>query len=301
VGGEYTGSIITLLESSPNEKRGFMANTANVTGSVGVMLASLVVTILTASMSEEAMLSYGWRLCFAVGALLSLSSLALRRYMHESPSFERIKNAHGILKEPLVETFRNHKLAMVYSFFLSTYLGASYYFVASYIPTYLETVVNYPKDTTMVITTIISVVMAFLPFLGGWASDKYGRRPVLLVSTILSFILVTPVLVLQRTQDVMGILFGQLVWAFIQITFAGGALPAVAEMFPSNVRFTALGLSYNLAHSLLVGTTPMICTALVQTTGNPLTPAGWIGTLAVVCVPVAWFMRETAWIDLDRE
>jgi len=91
LGGKFTGTFVMLFESARAGRRGLTTSLANVMAGMGVLLASGLVAVLTASLSKESMESWGWRVPFFAGSLIALVALAIRTHVLETPLFEELQ------------------------------------------------------------------------------------------------------------------------------------------------------------------------------------------------------------------
>jgi MFS family permease len=127
VGGEFSGELVALTESARQDRRGYAAATAHFTSGIGVLIASALVAILHAVLSNAQMADFGWRVPFLVGAALGVAALVLRRHMRETTSFEAAQQAGVLAANPLGEALRRERGPLFYAFMLTAYMGVGYY------------------------------------------------------------------------------------------------------------------------------------------------------------------------------
>jgi MHS family proline/betaine transporter-like MFS transporter len=123
VGGEFSGVLVALTESAPQDRPGYAAATAHFTSGIGVLIASTLVAILHAVLSNAQMADFGWRIPFFVGAALGIAALGLRRQMRETTSFESAQQAGVLAANPLGEALRRERGPLLYAFMLTAYMG----------------------------------------------------------------------------------------------------------------------------------------------------------------------------------
>ncbi len=188
VGGEWGGAILLVAEHSPNNRRGFWASWPQAGVPVGNMLATVVLLVLTATLSEAAFLSWGWRVAFWLSAVVVLIGYYIRTKVTDAPIFvaaqqeaERIKATSFSVKEVLLRYPRGVFTAMGLRF------GENimYYLVVTFSITYLK--VSVGADTSSILWYLLvahAVHFAAVPVVG-YLADRFGRRPVYMVGAVL--------------------------------------------------------------------------------------------------------------------
>ena len=177
VGGEYTGILVFLLESAPRKKRGYITSWAAANSEIGTLLAVGLSTLLIATLSQNQLDAWGWRVMFVIGAFLAATMMFLRSHLEETASFERMKKQGGEAKSPLKDVIRHQPKAVWMAFTIGTLGTISYYLNITYVPTFLTEEVKAPGASTLLISTVAAaVVLLVTPFFGLW-SDKTGRKP----------------------------------------------------------------------------------------------------------------------------
>lgn len=254
VGGEYASSATYLSEMATAGKRGFFSSFQYVTLIAGQLLALLVLIILQQFVLTTLQLeTWGWRIPFILGALLSLVALYLRLGMEESASFT--KHEHDPKKESLMRTlFRYPKeIAIVVGLTMGGTLA--FYTYSTYMQKYLINSAGMTKNTaTLVSAATLFVFMLMQPFVGA-LSDKIGRRPILIAFGVLGALCTVPILTaLNHVQT----FWGAFTLIMIALTIVSGytSINAVvkAELFPVEIRTLGVGLPYATTVSLFGGT-----------------------------------------------
>ena len=230
VGGEYTGVVAYLLEGAPTYRRGLIASSASAASEVGALLAVGVSAITVASMSEADLTSWGWRIPFFVGAALAGSVWIARSAMHESPEFHRQVAEQTIPDSPLLHSLANHRGAIARSFAISALGSITYYVGITYVPAFLTSAGSLSESEALWLSTIAALAVILVTPLVGLASDRFGRKPVLLLLAAASAILPSTMFSLMAGGSHGATLHGALVLAAL----AGGISAVVPLRRPNN-------------------------------------------------------------------
>ena len=295
VGGEYMASAVFLVEGAQPGRRGWMGSWGPIGASAGTLLGSAAGAIVNAAMSPQAVMAYGWRIPFIVGLGVGLGGLAIRRHY-----VERVPHQPPA-KSPLGEAFRAHWRTMVHLICLVAGISVGFYTTFVYASTWLEQVAGVSARTALGINTLAMAASLFVIPLSGLASDRVGRRPVLLVCAGAVMLLAYPLMALMARGQTGGIIVGQAGLALLNGA-TGGVLPAaMAELAPWRVRCTVLSVAYNVAVALLGGTTPLVAAWLVARTGVPLAPAIYLTAAGALTFVGAFFLPRTATHSVTKE
>jgi MFS transporter, MHS family, proline/betaine transporter len=293
VGGEFTGSIIFLVEHAPPAQRGFIGSWAGFSTNAGCLLGSGVGALLVAVMGRQDLEVWGWRLPFLLGAGFGVVGLYLRLTVDETPHFQSLTESQGVARLPLHEALRHQGREMVSAFSLLWLSSVGFFTVFVYIPGYLTRIGRLPLDSAMTINWLGMVVVGVvIPLVGAW-SDRVGRKPPLLLAAAGMLVLSYPLFWLLSRGDFVLCLVAQCIFAMLLATLASPLYALVVELFTTRTRYSALSLAFNTATTLFGGTAPLLATYLVERTGDPCSPGLYLTLSAVVTVGVVCRIRET--------
>jgi MHS family proline/betaine transporter-like MFS transporter len=287
VGGEYTSSMVFLIERAPEGRRGLMGALAASGSALGILLGSAVGAAFAASMSTAALDAWGWRIPFLLGLVVGIAGYMLRRYVLEAGVVEKRTRL------PIIETLHDHWRAVAGFAGLSVYTAVTFYVGFVYLVSWLQTADGIPPSRSLEINTFSMVMTLPVVITAGWLSDWIGRKPLMLLASIGGLIGALPLFWLMNHPSELLAQLGQLGLVLL-IGVYYGALPAVlVEAAPPAVRCTAVALGYNLCYGLFGGLSPLVATWLVERTGDEIAPAFLImASAAVTFVTLFWF-RET--------
>lgn len=297
-GGEYSGTVVQLVEQAPPSRRGFLASSAVLTSGIGILLASGLVALLMTLLSDAQMADWGWRACYLVGGALGLFALVMRRNMDETQAFEAEEKADDVPKAPLRYALRHLPGPVLISAFLAGYGGILYYVVLGFGPTILDTYSDIQSDTAMWVTTGMTIAYAFLTPFFGRLSDRYGRRPVMMAAAGGFVLLSGPLLWLMTHEPVLIVVIAGALLLGLLMAYGGPVVAAIGEQFPSRARYSALATGYNLGNAVLGGLAPLTAAWLIAVFDTPVAPAILLVVASIVALPILWRLKETRGITL---
>ena len=295
VGGEYMASAVFLVEGSQAGRRGWMGSWGPLGATAGTLLGSMAGALVNRVLPPDAVMAYGWRIPFLLGLAVGLGGLAIRshfveRVPHQAPA-----------KSPLGEAFREHWRTMLHLVALIAGISVGFYTVFVYSVTWLEQQVGVPARTALEINTLAMAAHLFVLPVAGWASDRWGRRPVLMAGSGAFALLAYPLMSLMAQGQTGGLVVGW-VGLSLMVAVTGGAMPAtMAELAPWRVRCTVLSVAYNVGMALLGGTTPLVAAWLVARTGVTLAPAWYLSGAAACAFIGALLLPSTTRHSLTKE
>lgn len=289
-GGEYGGAVSLMTEFAPPGKRGLYGAWQSFTVALGLLAGAGVVALLSGLLSADAMLNWGWRIPFLLALPLGLVALWLRLSMEETPSFIR---QHQQAQPPRASASQTLKTILLAIARVMLWSAAGYTYLVI-MPTYLQSALHTGFNQALVIAVISNLGFAATILPAGWLSDKVGRRRVMVAASLLLLLLAFPLLKILQGETT------SLVTCALVVFIAGGIVgllagpgPAMlAEMFPTHVRYTGLGLAYSLSNALFSGCAGLIITGLMKQTGNLDIPAWYVMATALVSIPALMTLKK---------
>lgn len=314
LGGEWSGAALVATENAPAGKRAWYGTFPQLGAPIGFIIANGLFLLIAAALPSddpsrpsEAFLEWGWRIPFLFSAVMVIVGLWVRLKLVESTSFSKAKRTGTIQRLPLGTVVRNHwrELILGTFFMLATYV--LFYLMTTFSLTFGRT----PTDAaipglgysynTFVIMLIVGVVFfGIFTLVSGPLADRFGRRTTLIVVTlaIIAFGLLWVPLTGAGTVGVM-------LWLILGMSLMGftfgpmGAL--LPELFPTNVRYTGSGISYNVSSILGAAVAPFIAVALWTAGGGSVFWVGvylaGAGSLTLIALLLS---KETKDVDIER-
>lgn len=288
VGGEHTTSIVYLVEHAPKHHKGLAGSFAPFGASVGILLGSAVGALLNNVLSMEQLESWGWRLPQAVGLLLAVVGLWIRRQnlSHATPEPKADCS-------PLRDAFANNKLDIFKVVLVNVMPAIGFYTIFVYLATYLHEADGVEARHALEINTISMVFLLGMIPAYGWLTDKVGALRLLWGSTIGIALFAYPLFQLMHHQNQWLDLAGEIAFVLLLAPYMAASPSALCAMLPHRVRCTVLSIGFNLAMGVLGGTTPLLVEYLRKKTQDDLTPAYYLIGAALVTLVGLVFYRES--------
>jgi MHS family alpha-ketoglutarate permease-like MFS transporter len=254
VGGEYGTSATYLSEMAGRKRRGFYSSFQYVTLIMGQLIALGVLVLLQQAFLTDAQLhSWGWRIPFAIGAVLAVTVMYLRRSMQESVALadhHQPISTRGTLKE-----LAKHPKAVLTVVGLTLGGTVAFYTFTTYMQKFLVITSGFSKSQATLISALTLIIFMLLQPVFGLLSDRIGRKPLLIAFGVAGSLCTVPILfALGHTRD-FWVAFALILGALIIVSGYTSINAVVkAELFPSHVRALGVGFPYGLAVSIFGGT-----------------------------------------------
>lgn len=291
VGGEYGTAATYLSEMAGTGRRGFYSSFQYVT-LIGGQLTAVGVQLLLQNflLSDSAMHSWGWRIPFFIGALLSLTAFYLRRNMEETAAFAKTekKKNRGSLK-----ILFQHPRAVFTVAGLTMGGTLAFYTYTTYMQKFLVNTVHLTKTQSTRLSFLTLLLYAAVQPLFGLLSDRIGRKPLLIGFGILGMICTVPIMTtLAQTQNLVFIFL--LMMAALLIVSGYTSINAVvkAELFPASIRALGVGFPYSVTVALFGGTAEYLA-LWFKNEGNERGYYWYTAVCISVSLLVYVFMKDT--------
>ncbi|WP_370063338.1 MFS transporter [Mycobacterium sp. MAA66] len=295
-GGEFVGAMTYLVERAPTHKRGMMVGFLPLGNLVGFVIAGLLVTALQATLPTSEMLAWGWRIPLLLGAPVGVLALYLRLRIEESPAYEQLGTHTDAPFDRGWQQFRRTVVGqwrpMIICAALVVASQVPDFMLTGYLPTYLKVVVHVGNTASLVMIVATLAILMATVVLVAMLSDRIGVKPIMWTGCGLLVVASIPAFLLMSSGGIFLVVFvGVLLVGLMELCFDSTTPSALPALFPTEVRNGALAISYNIALSVVGGTTPLIAQALTSVSGNALAPAymligaGLVGTLTLRFMP----------------
>ncbi|CAJ0814005.1 MULTISPECIES: MFS transporter [Ralstonia] len=284
-GVELGGVSVYLAEIATPGKKGFFVSWQSASQQVAVMFAALLGVLMSFLLPPSEMSAWGWRVPFIIGCLIVPFLFIIRRSLQETEEFQKRKH-----RPDLAAVFRsmgqNWRLVGAGTLMV-VMTTVSFYLITAYTPTFGKSVLHLSDMDSLIVTLCVGASNFFwLPVMGA-VSDRVGRRPLLILFTVLMLLTAYPAMQWLVSAPSFARMLTVLLWlSFLYGSYNGAMVVTLTEIMPPEVRTTGFSLAYSLATAIFGGFTPAIATWLIHATGNKAMPGVWV-SFAALCGLIA--------------
>ena len=285
LGGEVGPSSAFLIEAAPPGRRGLFGSWQLGSQGLATLVAGLLGMYLSASLSQEELMAWGWRLPFALGLLLIPLAVYLRRAMPETQQ-QHAEVSNASLSD-LLQHGRLILLAM-----LVVLGGTVATYVSNYMTTYAITTLHLPATTAMAATVMVGLMTFVFALLGGWLCDRWGRRALMIWPRVIASLAAYPAFLWMADRgDAVSLLTVTTLLAALGALSSAASLVAIPELLPGRIRALGMSVIYAVGVAIFGGSTQFVITWLIAASGNPAAPAlylcatGLLAALGMALMP----------------
>lgn len=300
LGGEWGGAVLLVSEHGDSTRRAFFASWPNVGPPLGNLMAAGVLAVLGATLSDDAFQSWGWRVAFALSALLVVIGLVLRLYVTETPMFEEAQRKADSAPRGLpagVVITQHWRMVLLGA---ATRFGenAGFYIYSLFVITYVTKMLDLDKSVALTAVMIgQGVAVVAIPLIAILA-DRVGRRPIYLFASLATIVWAFVFFALLDTKDSGLIVVAVAGGLFIFAAFSAVIGAFFSELFPTEVRYSGVSLAYNLASVLAGSLAPIIAIWLYAKFDTGFAIAAYLAAMGVVSLVASLVAKETRETDL---
>ena len=265
LGGEVSNASAYLAEIAPPDRRGRYSSFFYISTGTAVLLASLLGALLASTLGDEQLARWGWRIPFLIGAALGLVGLWLRRDMAETEQFEENAAKARAMKNPLMQTLREHPKAVAQLIGFTLLSTLCYYTFFSALTPFAVSGNGLDDGMVFWALSIATAMFVVLQYPFGWTADRFGRKPQMLVWSGAIALLIVPISTLIRPEAGFGSVLLVFCFGLGLYAMQSSIAPAImSELFPTELRGLGIGAWYNLTVAVFGGTAPLV----IQWLGN---------------------------------
>jgi MFS family permease len=301
VGGEWGGSVLLAMEwARTNKHRGFIASWPQLGGPAGLLLANIAVLVFS-SISGDQFLVWGWRIPFMLSIVMVGVGLYIRLGILETPAFQRIVDEQRVERVPVIEVLKRQPKEVILSALARTGEQAPAYIYLAFIFAYGTQILHQSRDFLLTALITAGVISLFTIPIAGALSDRFGRKRIYLIGSVLTGIFGFAYFAMLDTM-VPGWIFLAIVLSFVPHDLMYGPQGAlIAECFTPRLRYSGASIGYQLASITAGGPAPLIATALLAAFGSGYVIAAYIALCAIVSIVATLFMPDHTNRDISQE
>ncbi|AKK09965.1 MFS transporter [Corynebacterium testudinoris] len=281
-GGEWGGAALLAVEHAPVQRRGYFGSFPQVGVPAGMLLATLFMLVLSATLTTEQFESWGWRIPFVSSLVLIVVGFLIRRLVEESPVFAELEELKKKSSAPLSELFRNHTGKVVLAALIFAGVNAAGYMAIAFIVSYGTKNVGYDRTTTLAVTSATAIAWIIATLVFGGLSDTIGRKQTFALGYIGSILWAVPMWLLVDTGNVALFILSMVVLGILLGATYGPQSALYAEMFPPEVRLSGVSIGYAIGSIIGGAFAPMIAALLLDATGTSISIGIYIAVVSLI-------------------
>jgi len=301
LGGEWGGAVLMATEhGSHTGRRGLYGAWVQVGVPVGNLLSTGLLAIFAATLSDEAFLSWGWRIPFLLSAALVLVGLYIRLRIAESPLFQAVEQTETKARMPIVDVLRVYPRSVLIAVGTRAGSDITYYVVALYILTYATDQLGLSRGLALnAVLAGAALQLVTIPLFGA-LSDRVGRRPVTLFGAVGSAVWIFVFFPLLDTKSSALIVLAAVVALFFHAAMWAPLAAFISELFGTRVRYSGASLGFQLAGVVGGGLAPLIAVSLFARFDSTLPVSIYVAAALAITVLSIFVATETSKVDLEE-
>jgi len=301
LGGEWGGAVLMSLEHGEAHRRGLNASWPQVGVPVGLLLANGVLSLMTAVTSDDAFLSWGWRVPFLLSGVLIIVGLWIRWTITESPLFVEVDIKQAKARAPIVDVLRLYPKRVLLAIGARVGVDVAFYTFVLFVTTYVVTYLGLPGHYALNAVLIAAGCQLVLIPLFGALSDRIGRRPVYLAGAVGAAVWAFVFFPLLDTKSFGLIVLAVVVALVLHAAMYGPQASFIAEMFPTKVRYSGASIGYQMAGIFGGALAPIISVALLDRYDSSIPVSLYVLAILLITMVCVLAAPETSKIDLHAD
>src|SRR3954453_20895454 len=296
LGGEWGGAVLLATENAPPGKRALYGMFPQLGAPIGFICSSGTFLWLTTGLNDAQLLSWGWRVPFIASALLVFVGLYVRLKLTETPAFKQAMDNHERVEVPMLAVISKHPGTLILGMFGATATFVVFYLMTVFALSWGTSKLGFPRPQFLIMQMVGVLFFAATIPLSAWIADRKGRFSTLIGATALIIVFglsLAPLLDLGTQAGALAFLCIGL--ALMGFTY-GPLGTALAELFPTAIRYTGASLAFNLAGIVGASLAPYIATWLAPHYG--LAYVGYYLSVVSIISAIAWFALGTRMRDV---
>lgn len=294
VGGEWGGAVLISAEHGDPAKRGLMGSAAQIGPPLGNLMANGMLALLSAILTNDQLLAWGWRVAFLASAVLVAAGLIIRLKLEETPVFEDLQARGKVSQTPITEIFRFHRRPLLAATLSRMAPDVMYAMSTVFVLTYATEEFGYSKGQALLAVVIGSAIQVFMVPAAGHLSDRFNRRAVTATGALCSLVWPLVCFPLMGASGYAGVIFAVIAGLFCNSIMYGPQAALVSEQFEPRLRYAGSSLAYGFGGLIGGAIAPLVFTFLLSQYHSWYPMAAYIALTVVVTLTGTWLCRNPA-------
>ncbi|MCD7101799.1 MFS transporter [Pseudoclavibacter sp. 13-3] len=303
VGGEWGGAVLLVAEHAPARSRGFWASWPQAALPLGNLLATIVLLVLSASLTPEAFLSWGWRIGFWLSVVIVAIGYYVRTKISDAPIFQETQRKieeEEEVRYGVFEVLRRYPRGVLTAMGLRFAENILYYMVVTFSITYLSVWVKMDTSSILGLMFFAHVFQFVVVPLTGALTDRIGRKPVYIAGAVLTGVWPFVAFPMFNTAEPLMVILAIILGLFVHGLMYAGQPAIMSEMFPTRMRYAGVSFGYQVTSIVAGSVAPIIATALLGRFASWVPIALYLVGAAMITLIAAVSLRETRGITLEE-
>ncbi|MCM3570588.1 MFS transporter [Neobacillus mesonae] len=298
-GGEWGGSVVLSVEWSSKKSRGIMGSMTQIASPIALLLSSGVIS-LTIFLTGDHFNTWGWRIPFLISLVLVIVGFIIRRGVVDSPQFTKMKKENRLASKPVIEVFKKYPKALFLVVFAGLAQGVPFYIFTTFAISYGTEQLHLDKQFLTNAILLVAIVEIIVILYAAHLSDKYNRKIVFLVGSILTILVAFPFFWLLDTKITVLVVLGMCLSIIGAGTVYGPLAALIAECFPANLRYSGTSLGYQIS-AAIQGLSPLLCVYLLNTFNSTVPISIYLIVACLISIVAVSMLKKTPnQIDMDK-
>ncbi len=265
-GGELPGAFCYLYESAQLHKRRYFCSWATFGVLSGLLLGTIECFFMELFLSQQALITWGWRLSFLFGGLIGLCGIFIRSRLHETPLYQEMAKHSSIIKESIFQVLYKHRKALFRGILFWVFNSSTIFFLTVNAPGYFKMMLKNDHLASLIISCILLLLIIIsLPFFG-FLADKINNKKMLLWSIVGNIFLLMLLSYFVTHFSLLGLSLAIVIFTLLFSCNQALLSYITPELFPTRVRYTCVGVSFNISDTIVGGFTPVLVLYLTRLT-----------------------------------
>ncbi|WP_110927426.1 MFS transporter [Bacillus massiliglaciei] len=297
-GGEWGGSVVLSVEWSSKKRRGIMGSMTQIASPIALLLSSGAIS-LTIFLTGDHFYTWGWRIPFLISLVLVFIGFIIRRGVADSPQFTKMKKENRLAKQPVREVFKRYPKALFLVIFSSLAQGVPFYVFTTFAISYGTEQLHLDKQFLTNTILLVSIVEIIAILYAAHLSDKYNRKTVFYVGSLLTILVAFPFFMLLDTKTPGLVILGMCLSIIGAGTVYGPLAALIAECFPAELRYSGTSLGYQIS-AAVQGLSPLLCVYLLNTFNSTVPISLYLIAACVISIiAVSLLKKNSNRMDMD--